>query len=105
MAQFEQVTVMKEANIYFDGKVTSRTVLFADGTKKTLGIMMPGEYEFGTSEKEVMEISAGELDVLLPGETVWKTFRGGTEFTVPANASFKLKVHQVTDYCCSYIKE
>ncbi|MEW9668686.1 pyrimidine/purine nucleoside phosphorylase [Ammoniphilus sp. 3BR4] len=105
MAQFEQVTVMKEANIYFEGKVTSRTVLFADGTKKTLGIMMPGEYEFGTSEKEIMEIAAGELDVLLPGETDWKSFRAGTQFTVPANASFKLKVYRVTDYCCSYIKE
>jgi len=105
LAQFEQVTVMKKANIYFEGKVTSRVVLFADGTKKTLGIMMPGEYEFGTNEKEIMEISAGELEVLLPGETDWKTFSAGTEVIVPAHASFKLKVHQVTDYCCSYIKE
>ena len=63
MAQFENVTVVKAANIYFDGKVTSRTVLFADGTKKTLGVMLPGDYEFGTAEKEIMEILAGEMDV------------------------------------------
>ncbi|HEY0827206.1 MAG TPA: pyrimidine/purine nucleoside phosphorylase [Bacilli bacterium] len=96
---------MKKANIYFDGKVTSRTVLFADGTKKTLGIMMPGEYEFGTDVKEIMEIMAGELKVLLPGNREWTAISGSGEFVVPANAKFKLDVKTVTDYCCSYIAE
>jgi len=105
MSQFDNVTVMTKANIYFDGKVTSRTVLFKDGTKKTLGIMMPGQYEFGTDLKEIMEIQAGELKVLLPGETEWKEIRGSGEFTVPANSKFKLDVETVTDYICSYIKE
>lgn len=105
MAQFENVTVVKEANVYFDGKVTSRAVLFADGTKKTLGIMMPGDYEFGTDAKEIMEILSGELKVLLPGESEWRVYTGGTEFTVPAKSSFKLQVAAVTDYCCSYISE
>jgi hypothetical protein len=105
MSQFDQVSVVKKANIYFDGKVTSRAVLFADGTRKTLGIMLPGEYEFGTAEKERMEILAGELDVLLPGQAEWQTFGADSAFEVPANASFKLKVKQVTDYICSYIKE
>jgi hypothetical protein len=105
MSQFENVTVVKKANVYFDGKVTSRTVLFADGTKKTLGIMMPGQYEFGTDVKEIMEILGGELKVLLPGETEWQTFTGGQEFVVPAKASFKLDVLTVSDYCCSYIAE
>ena len=59
MQEFKNVTVIKKANVYFDGKVTSRTVLFSDGTKKTLGIMMPGEYEFGTADKEIMEILSG----------------------------------------------
>lgn len=103
--QFENVTVVKKANIYFDGKVTSRTVVFADGTKKTLGIMMPGEYEFGTDVKEVMEIAVGDLKVLLPGESEWITISGQGEFIVPANAKFKLQVETVTDYCCSYIAE
>lgn len=102
MAQFDQVSVVKRANVYFDGKVTSRTVLFADGTRKTLGIMLPGEYEFGTDCVEVMEILAGELRVLLPGETEWLSITGSGVFTVPANVRFKLEVTAVTDYCCSY---
>lgn len=105
MSELENATVVREANFYFDGQVTSRTVKFNDGSRKTLGIMMPGEYEFGTQEKEIMEIFAGELDVLLPGQTDWQTFKGGQSFEVPAEASFKLKVKTVTDYCCSYIDE
>ena len=103
MSQFDNVSVIKEANIYFDGKVTSRTVLFSDGTKKTLGIMLPGEYEFGTGQAEIMEILAGEMEVLLPGGNKWQTFAGSSKFEVPANSKFKLKVSQVSDYCCSYL--
>lgn len=103
MNQFDQVTVIKKANVYSNGAVTSRTVMFADGSKKTLGIMLPGEYTFGTELAEVMEIMAGELDVLLPGETAWKTIKGGQTFDVPANAKFSLKVKTLVDYCCSYI--
>jgi uncharacterized protein YaiE (UPF0345 family) len=105
MSNFENVTVITKANVYFDGKVTSRTVLFADGTKKTLGILMPGEYEFGTDSKEIMEIQSGELQVLLPGATEWISINGTGEFTVPANAKFKLDVQTVSDYICSYIHE
>lgn len=103
MSEFKNVTVVKKANVYFDGKVTSRTVLFPDGTKKTLGIMMPGEYNFGTGAAEVMEILAGELTVLLPGSDHWVTVKGGESFEVPGNASFQLKVSVLTDYCCSYL--
>ncbi|MDF2505907.1 pyrimidine/purine nucleoside phosphorylase [Clostridium sp.] len=102
MKNFENVSIVKKANIYFDGNVTSRTILFADGEKKTLGIMMPGEYEFGTGAKELMEITAGILDVLLPNSTEWVTFTAGQSFEVPANSSFKLVVKEVADYCCSY---
>ena len=103
MDRFDGVSVVKKANVYFDGRVTSRTVLFADGSKKTLGIMLPGEYEFGTGAAEVMEMLAGEMDVLLPGATSWQLFKCGDSFTVPANSSFKLNVKTVTDYCCSYL--
>ncbi|MDB4866079.1 MAG: hypothetical protein JWR03_412 [Cohnella sp.] len=103
MSRFDNVSVIKKANLYFDGKVTSRTVLFPDGIRKTLGIMMPGEYEFGTSQKEVMDILAGELSVLLPGQDRWLEITEPTEFEVPANSSFKLKVKSVTDYVCSYL--
>jgi purine/pyrimidine-nucleoside phosphorylase len=99
---FENVTIVKKANVYFDGKVTSRTVLFADGTRKTLGFMMPGEYEFGTDSREVMEILGGELLVLLPGQKDWQTFKAGQAFEVPGDSSFKLELDGVVDYCCSY---
>lgn len=104
MAQFENVTVIKKANVYFDGKVTSRTVVFPDGSKKTLGIMLPGEYEFGTAAAEVMEMLGGTMEVLLPGEEQWSVFSEGQSFQVPANSRFKLKVPTVVDYCCSYIE-
>ena len=102
MTEFKDVTIIKKANIYFDGKVSSRIVLFADGSKKTLGLMAPGEYEFDTSEKELMEIMAGELDVLLPGSDKWITVKGGESFEVPAKSVFGLKVKTMIDYCCSY---
>jgi purine/pyrimidine-nucleoside phosphorylase len=104
MSEFRNVTVIKEANVYFDGKVTSRSVLFSDGSKKTLGVMLPGEYEFSTSDKELMEILSGELDVLLPGESKWRTISNGQSFEAAANSKFKLKVRKLSDYCCSFIK-
>lgn len=104
MAQIENVTVTKEANIYFDGKVTSRSIQLADGSVQSLGIMLPGEYEFGTDAKEIMEILSGELDVMLPGAGDWQTIKGGESFEVPASSKFQLKIHTITDYCCSYLK-
>ena len=67
MEKFENVTVLTKGNIYFDGKVQSRTVLFPDGGKKTLGVILPGDYEFGTADREVMEMTAGVATVMLPG--------------------------------------
>jgi purine/pyrimidine-nucleoside phosphorylase len=103
MQDFKNVTIVKKANVYFDGKVTSRTVIFPDGSKKTLGIMFPGEYEFGTAEKEIMEILAGNLEVLIPGIPGWQTVATGESFEVPAKSKFSLKVKSLTDYCCSYV--
>lgn len=103
MNTFDSVSVVKPANIYYDGKVTSRTVLFANGEKKTLGIMLPGDYEFGTDQKEIMEILSGKLSILLPGQADWIQINGTYTFEVPANSKFKLKIETVTDYCCSYV--
>ena len=105
MLEFQNVTVIKKANVYFGGKVTSRTVVFESGEKKTLGIMLPGEYEFSTADKEIMEILGGSMDVMLDGESEYKTYSEGMSFEVPANASFKLMLDGICDYCCSYIKE
>jgi len=104
MSEFRDVTIVKKANIYFNGGVTSRTVIFRDGSKKTLGVMQPGEYEFNTGEKEVMEILSGELDLLLPGQNSWQPVKGGESFEIPANSKFTMKVKTISDYCCSFIK-
>ena len=103
MSEFSNVTVVKAANVYFDGKVTSRTVKFADGSIKTLGYMLPGEYEFGTGKPEIMEILAGELEVLLPGESDWRAIQGGQSFDVPGDSKFQLRIKTGTDYCCSFV--
>lgn len=105
MSCFENVTVVKEANIYFDGRVTSRTVLFPGGERKTLGVMLPGEYEFGTGDREIMEILAGRFTVLLPGTDEWLPVAAGETFEVPGNSKFRLSVTETADYCCSYVKE
>lgn len=102
MSEFKNVTVKKEANIYYDGKVTSRVVSFEDGSMKTLGIMLPGDYTFGTDKAEIMEILSGDLEIKLPNED-WKTLNTPETFEVPANSSFDLKIKTVVDYCCSYI--
>jgi purine/pyrimidine-nucleoside phosphorylase len=103
--EFGNATITKKANQYFEGQVTSRTVIDSDGTRKTLGIMMPGSYVFNTEDAEHMEILAGEVEVELHGEeTNCETIKGGDYFEVPANSAFDIKVKTVTDYCCTYIK-
>jgi uncharacterized protein YaiE (UPF0345 family) len=103
MSEFKNVTVVKKANIYFGGNVVSRSVFFADGSKKTLGVMQPGEYEFSTGVAEVMEILSGELEWRLKGESIWKKVVGGESFDVPADSVFLMKIPVVTDYCCSFV--
>lgn len=102
MSEFKNVTVQKAANIYHDGQVTSRTLFLEDGTKVTLGIMLPGVYEFSTEGPETMEILSGDLKVLLPGSEIWQEIKGAETFHVPGNSKFALEVFELTDYCCSY---
>jgi uncharacterized protein YaiE (UPF0345 family) len=104
MSEFKNVTVVQKANVYFDGKVTSRTVIFPDGSKKTLGIMLPGTYSFNTADKEIMEVLAGNLEVQLPGSPAWRKIKAGEQFTVPAKSKFNLKIAALTDYICSFVK-
>ena len=103
MSQFDNVTVNISANIYFDGGVISRSVYFADGSHKTLGVVLPGEYQFSTEVEELMEFSSGEIEVLLPTESSWQTITAGMSFAVPAKTSFRLRVHSIGEYCCSYV--
>jgi len=100
---FENVTVDIAGNSYFDGAVTSRTVHFADGSRKTLGYMQVGEYEFGTEAAELMEITAGDVEYKLADSDEFVIVKSGGSFNVPANSKFQIKVKEVTDYCCSYL--
>jgi len=103
MTELTNVTLTKAANVYFDGQVTSRKVTLTDGSSKTLGIMMPGTYTFAATDKEHMEIMAGEVEILLAGKTEWQKVLGGQSFIVEAQTKFEIKVHSLADYCCSYI--
>jgi len=104
MADFNNVSIDRSANIFYDGNVSSRNIEFEDGTRKTLGIMLPGIYEFNTIHKEVMEINSGEIEYRLQAEE-WVKLSAPNSFEVPANSRFKLKVISLMDYCCSFIKE
>lgn len=105
METLKNIELVKKANIYFDGKVTSRSYVDNEGINRSLGIMMPGEYTFGTEAAEHMEIISGNVEVLLAGlESNWEEIKSGEYFEVPANSSFEIKVHEVTDYCCTYLK-
>ncbi|SHJ70608.1 pyrimidine/purine nucleoside phosphorylase [Parasporobacterium paucivorans] len=100
--EFKNVNVVKEANVYFGGKVTSRTVIFENGERKTLGFMMAGEYEFNTDASETMEILGGGMSVMLPDEKEYTLYSAGQSYIVPGKSSFKMIVAEYVDYCCSY---
>lgn len=100
---FSGVTAQALANIYFDGKVVSHTLLFPDGSKKTLGILFPGSFEFGTSQPELMQITAGSVQVRLRGEAEFTSYQAGQSFSVPANSSFEITIEDAAaQYVCSY---
>ncbi len=92
---------MFKINHYFDNKVSSIAYDSAEGPS-TLGVMKDGEYEFGTSQNELMTVIQGKLIVLLPGESEWKSFVNGECFSVPADSSFKVKASGDTSYLCQY---
>ena len=102
MNNFKNVDVDALANIYFEGKVISRNIFFKDGSKKTLGVMLPGEYEFNTESKELIEIVSGKLDLKLKDDNNWILITDGMDFNIPSNSSFKVKVLELVNYTCSY---
>jgi uncharacterized protein YaiE (UPF0345 family) len=101
--QFVNVTLTCKANIYFDGKVVSHSLLLADGRKKTLGVIFPGSYRFDTAAPERMEIIAGTCRVRLAEGTDWVGFGAGTWFDVPGDSSFEIAVDTgLAEYVCSF---
>jgi purine/pyrimidine-nucleoside phosphorylase len=102
--EFRGVTAVAKANVYFDGKVVSHSVLFADGSKKTLGLIYPGKFHFGTEKAERMEIVAGQCSVKLDGQTTTANYSAGQAFQVPANSGFDIEVGQgICEYICSFL--
>ena len=105
MDNFNNVDVDKVANIYFEGKVISRNIFLKDGSKKTLGVMLVGEYEFNTVSRELMEIISGKLNLKLKDDNDWKLITNGMEFKIPKNSSFKIEVLELVNYTCSYFED
>lgn len=102
--QFSNVTVIAKANVYFDGRVVSHTILLPDGAKKTLGLIHPGSFHFGTGKAERMEITAGTCHVKLDGQSQTNGYAEGTHFDVPANSGFDIEVTAgICEYVCSFL--
>lgn len=102
MSQFDNVSVVKKANLYFDGKCVSHTVLFPDGTRKTVGVIFPSTLTFNTRAPEIMEINGGVCKVRLAGQSEWKTYQAGERFSVPGESSFDIETMETLDYVCHF---
>src|SRR5574343_329380 len=102
MSQFDNVSVVKKANVYFDGKCVSHTVILADGTRKSVGVILPSSLVFNTGAPEVMELIDGKCRVRLKGEDSWKTYAGGESFNVPGDSSFDIETLETLHYVCHF---
>lgn len=101
---FSEVTVDTKANVYFEGRVVSHSIHFADGSKKTLGLIYPGEYHFGTAAAERMEIIAGSCSVTLDGSDESNSYEADASFDVRANSGFTIRVSEgICEYICSFL--
>jgi uncharacterized protein YaiE (UPF0345 family) len=102
--EFRGVTAVAKANVYFDGRVVSHSILFPDGSRKTLGLIYPGKFHFGTDKAERMEIVAGQCAVKLDGQTAVTTYAAGQAFEVPAKSGFDIEVKAgICEYVCSFL--
>ena len=102
MSQFDQVSVIKKSNVYFDGRCVSHSVLFPDGSRKTVGVIFPSSLTFNTGAPETMEITGGVCKVRLDGEAEWKTYAAGESFSVPSNSRFDIETVELLDYVCHF---
>ncbi len=102
--EFRGVTVVTKANVYFAGQVVSHTLLLPDGSKKTIGLIYPGKFHFGTDKAERMEIVAGQCSVKLDGESALHSYSAGQAFEVPSKSGFDIEVQgAICEYICSFI--
>ena len=102
MSQFDNVSVIKKANVYFDGKCVSHTVLLADGTRKSVGVILPSTLLFTTGAPEIMELIAGRCRVRLKGESNWTDYAGGQSFKVAGDSAFDIETLEDLHYVCHF---
>ncbi len=100
--KFDNASVVKVANVYFDGKCVSHTVILADGTKKTVGVILPATLTFNTGAPEIMEGVGGTCRVKLKGESEWTSYGAGQSFNVPGNSSFDIACDEPYHYVCHF---
>ena len=105
MSNYKNVDVDQLANIYFNGKVISRNIFLKDGSRKTLGVMLVGQYEFKTESREFIEIISGKLKLKIKGDEKWQLITEGMNFNVSNNSSFKIDVLELVNYTCSYLDD
>ena len=99
---FKNVEVKKKANVYHDGKVTSRTIITPAGEMKTLGVMLPGTYRFSTQAPERVDVTQGHCRVKLADQQHWTDHQAGEGFDVPGNSHFEIEVSDLLDYVCHF---
>ena len=96
------VTLNPKANVYFDGKCVSHSFTLADGTKKSVGVVLPATLTFNTGAAEIMECVGGGCEYKLAGSDEWKSSGPGERFSIPANSSFDIRVAEQYHYICHY---
>lgn len=102
--EFPNVTAVAKANVYFEGRVVSHTILSPGGSKRTLGLIYPGTYHFGTAAAELMQVVDGNCSVVLDGMESKSPYASGTEFRVPVNSGFTITVDDgICQYVCSFL--
>jgi len=100
--QFNGVSVTTKANVYFDGKCVSHSITLADGTKKSVGVVLPATLTFNTGAPEIMECVAGSCEYRLKGTDAWISSNAGDKFSVPGNSSFDIRVTEPYHYICHF---
>lgn len=103
--QFNHVSIVKKANIYFDGKCVSYNVVFPDHSKKTVGVVLPASVTFSTDSPEIMEIVEGKCRVRIGEDGAWESYEGGQRFHVPGSSSFDIEALEPVHYVCHFVSD
>jgi purine/pyrimidine-nucleoside phosphorylase len=102
MSTLQNVTLTAKSNVYFEGKCISHSLLLADGSKKSVGVIFPSTLTFNTGAPEIMEIVSGKCRVRVAGSDAWNSYEGGQQFQVGANSAFDIETLELVDYICHF---